>query len=106
MRIGIFSDTYEPHVNGVVTSIKTLKEHLEAEGHKVFIVTSSDSFFRFELGEDILRIPGLRVKALYDHRLTSIYSIRAMMIIKSWNLDIIHTHTEFGIGTFSRNNFV
>ncbi len=102
MRIGIFSDTYEPHVNGVVTSIKTLKEHLEAEGHKVFIVTSSDSFFRFELGEDILRIPGLRVKALYDHRLTSIYSIRAMMIIKSWNLDIIHTHTEFGIGTFSR----
>ncbi|MFR8085550.1 MAG: glycosyltransferase family 4 protein, partial [Leuconostoc gelidum] len=42
MNIGLFTDTYFPQVSGVATSIKTLKEALEAQGHQVYIFTSTD----------------------------------------------------------------
>ena len=38
MRIGIFSDTYIPQINGVSTSIEMLRKGLEKKGHKVYIV--------------------------------------------------------------------
>ena len=39
VRIGIFTDTYSPHINGVATSILMLENALRKLGHKVFIVT-------------------------------------------------------------------
>ena len=42
MRIGLFTDTYFPQVSGVSTSIRTLKEGLEKEGHEVYIFTTTD----------------------------------------------------------------
>ena len=39
MNIGIFSDTYTPQVNGVVTVIRALKAGLEERGHKVYVFT-------------------------------------------------------------------
>ena len=39
MRIGIFTDTYTPFINGVTTSVLMLKMGLEKKGHQVFIVT-------------------------------------------------------------------
>ena len=46
-------------------------------------------------------MPGIKT-GIYDARLTGIYSSKAMKIIKTWDLDIIHSQTEFGIGFFSR----
>ncbi len=37
MRIGFFTDTYTPQINGVVTSIRLFKTALEARGHEVFV---------------------------------------------------------------------
>ncbi|MFN1208696.1 glycosyltransferase family 4 protein, partial [Enterococcus lactis] len=42
MNIGIFTDTYFPQVSGVATSIKTLKDQLEKDGHQVYIFTTTD----------------------------------------------------------------
>ena len=39
MRIGIFTDTYPPYINGVSTSIAMLESALKKQGHEVFIVT-------------------------------------------------------------------
>ena len=39
MNIGIFSDTYSPQVNGVVSSILTLEKKLREQGHNVYIFT-------------------------------------------------------------------
>lgn len=39
MRIGIFTDTYTPDINGVVSSVVTLERGLQAAGHEVYIVT-------------------------------------------------------------------
>ena len=102
MRIGIFTDTYPPFVNGVSTSINMLENALRKKGHKVFIVTVNPESMKYELEKNrILRIPGIPI-GIYDYRLTTLYPIRAVNTIKKWNLDVIHTHTEFGIGTFAR----
>ena len=39
MRIGIFTDSYPPYINGVSTSIIMLQNALEKKGHEVFVVT-------------------------------------------------------------------
>ena len=40
MRIALFTETYLPHVNGIVTHVKSLKDGLERLGHEVLIVTA------------------------------------------------------------------
>ena len=101
MRIGIFTDTYPPYINGVSTSISMLERALKKKGHKVFIVTVNPEKMTYKYEKNKIRIPGIPT-GIYDYRLTGIYPIRAIKTIKSWNLDVIHTHTEFGIGTFAR----
>lgn len=103
MRIGIFTDTYPPFINGVSTSIVNLEKALRQNGHEVFIVTVNpdDMSYRYEEDERIIRIPGIPI-GIYDYRLTGIYPLKAINKIKNWNLDVIHSHTEFGIGTFAR----
>lgn len=103
MRIGIFTDTYPPYINGVSTSIISLEKALKAKGHEVYIVTvnAENLSYKYEDDDHIIRIPGIPI-GIYDYRLTGIYPLRAINKIKKWNLDIIHSHTEFGVGTFAR----
>ena len=103
MRIGIFTDTYPPYINGVSTSIAMLEKGLKEMGHEVFIVTVNpeNMSYKYEDDERIIRIPGIPI-GIYDYRLTGIYPLRAINKIKKWDLDIIHSHTEFGVGTFAR----
>ena len=103
MRIGIFSETYTPYISGLVTSEVMLKKALEAQGHEVYVVTANLESFKYEYDEKerILRIPGIPT-GIYDSRFTSVYPVRAVNKIKSWKLDVIHSQTEFAIGTFAR----
>lgn len=103
MRIGIFTDTYPPYINGVSTSIMMLERALKKKGHQVFIVTVNpdNMSYKYENDGKLIRIPGIPT-GIYDYRLTGIYPVRVIKKIKNWNLDIIHSHTEFGVGTFAR----
>ena len=103
MRIGLFTDTYPPFINGVSTSVQMLKTALEKKGHTVYLVTVNDSSIKFDYNEEerILKIAAIPI-GLYDYRLSRIYPVTMINLIKSWNLDIIHSHTELGIGIFAR----
>lgn len=103
MRIGLFTDTYPPFINGVSTSVDMLKKALERQGHTVYVVTVNDSSFKYDYNEKnkVLRIPGLPI-GIYDYRLSRIYPLKMINLVKNWNLDVIHSHTEFGIGIFAR----
>lgn len=103
MRIGIFTDAYEPHVSGVTTSINMLKNALESMNHQVYIVSTNLEGNRFKYDEErrLILIPGIKT-GIYETKLANVYSRKAMKIIGDWNLDVIHSQTEFSIGTFSR----
>ena len=101
MRIGLFSDTYPPFINGVSTSVLMLKQGLEKLGHEVYVVTINSESFCYKEEENILKVPGIPC-GIFDYRISGVYPLKALKIIKKWNLDVIHTHTEFSIGTFAR----
>jgi 1,2-diacylglycerol 3-alpha-glucosyltransferase len=100
MRIGMFADSYLPDINGVVTSIVTLKRALENDGHDVFIITTHSSLIHTSYEDRILRLPGIEVKQMYGYVATSPLHFKAYSIVKDMKLDIIHVHTEFGAGIF------
>lgn len=103
MNIGLFTDTYFPQVSGVATSIKTLKEALEAQGHQVYIFTSTDPKVpknKFE--PHIYRFSSVPYLGFKDRRLAFRGLIQAVEIAKSVQLDIVHTQTEFSLGLLGK----
>jgi 1,2-diacylglycerol 3-alpha-glucosyltransferase len=103
MRIGIFTDTYPPYINGVSTSVSMLESALKKQGHQVYIVTVNNEKmqYKYENEDHIIRIPGVPI-GIYDYRLTGVYPLKAVSKIRKWNLDVIHSQTEFGVGSFAR----
>ncbi|MDT2564480.1 glycosyltransferase family 4 protein [Enterococcus avium] len=97
MRIGFFTDTYFPQVSGVATSIRTLKNELEKQGHEVFIFTTTDPDAD-EFEKDIVRMPSVPFISFTDRRIVVRGLWFAYQIAKELELEIIHTHTEFGTG--------
>ncbi len=97
MKIGFFTDTYFPQVSGVSTSIRTLKEELEALGHEVYIFTTTDPNVR-ELENRIIRMPSVPFISFKERRIIIRGMLYAYYVAKDLELDIIHTHTEFGLG--------
>lgn len=103
MHIGLFTDSYPPYINGVSTSVAMLKKALEKKGHIVYVVTVSNNALKYEYDVEnrIVKVPGIPV-GIYDYRLSRIYPLTMINTMKSWNLDVIHSHTEFGIGILAR----
>lgn len=101
MNIGIFSDTYLPQVNGVVSSIVTLQKQLIKQGHNVYIFTISHPKAS---GDDdhVYRLPSMPFVFLKDHRVGLLYSPKLVHQIKKLKLDIILSQTEFSLGFFAR----
>lgn len=99
MKIGLFTDTYVPEINGVVMSVRTLREGLEELGHEVWVfaptnpepVKDDDHIYRL-LSAPLVVLPERRVATPLDPGL--------LRRIGELNLDVIHTHTEFGVGSF------
>lgn len=102
MRIGLFTDTYTPDINGVVSSIVTLQKELEKNGHDVFVITNHRAFLTTQRDGNILRLPGMELKWLYGYKLSTPYHFSARDEIREMKLDVIHVHTEFGVGMFGR----
>lgn len=97
MRIGMFTDSYFPQVSGVSTSIRTLKEELEAEGHEVIIFTTTDPKAD-EAEENIIRLTSIPFLSFKDRRVAVKGMNKALKEAKKQNIDIVHTHTEFSLG--------
>lgn len=104
MRVGIFTESYPPLVNGVSTSILMLEHALTKLGHEVFIITVSDNKKDYVLENNghILRLPSVNLANCYDYKMTSVYPIKAVNMIKKMDLDVIHSNVEFTVGIFAR----
>ena len=98
MRIGLFTDTYFPQVSGVATSIRPLKTELEKLGHTVFIFTTTDKDVNRYEDWQIIRIPSVPFFAFKDRRIAYRGFSTALEIARQYQLDIIHTQTEFSLG--------
>ncbi len=100
MNIGIFSDTYEPQINGVTTSIKMLYNELTKKGHNVYIFTISDP--KAEPSPNVFRLPSIPFVFLPSHRVAYAYPPNLILKLRKLKLDIVHTQTEFPLGIFGK----
>ena len=104
MRIGLFTDTYPPEINGVANSTRILNDELVRHGHEVFVITTYKGIGKHKWDEShhVLRLAGFELSFLYGYVLTSPIHNLAMREIKKLKLDVIHAQTEFGVGIFAR----
>lgn len=104
MRIGLFTDTYRPSINGIVFVVESLKKHLEAQGHEVYIFCPARSIrpsqYAEEFSEDehVVRFPSIK-GAFYDDYDTSLFfPPRVLSQIRELDLDVIHFFTPGQVG--------
>lgn len=102
MKIGIFTDVYYPQINGVVTSVITLRDELIRRGHDVTIITSKQPGFK-QSEDGIIRIKSIPFSKFKEFRLAIPSYLSLYRTIKQLDLDVIHTHTEFSIGLIGRH---
>ncbi|VEJ34400.1 GDP-mannose-dependent alpha-mannosyltransferase [Aedoeadaptatus ivorii] len=98
MRIGLFTDTYYPEINGVANSTYMLRNALEAMGHTVYVITSRVSGTESSPEEHIYRIPSIKPYLVKDRHLALVVEPYWKHKGKQMELDVIHTQTEFTVG--------
>ena len=106
MRIGLFTDTYRPSINGIVFVVESLKRELENLGHEVYVFCPAKSMSPSKqaelLNEDsdsrIIRFPSIK-GAFFDDYDTSVFFPPAVQRrIKELELDMVHVFTPSQIG--------
>lgn len=100
MNIGIFSDTYAPQVNGIVTVVRTLKTGLEQRGHRVFIFTVQHPHAVPE--EGVFRVKSIQFPNEPQHRIGVFIEKQVINMARPLKLDIIHSHSEFSLHLAAR----
>lgn len=102
LNIGLFTDTYFPQVSGVATAIKTLRDELIAQGHHVYIFTSSDPRATDSPEDGIYRFASVPFVSFKDRRIAFSGWFKALRIARKLQLDIIHNQTEFSLGVMGK----
>lgn len=98
MKIALFSDCYMPSKNGVVTVIMQLAEHLKKAGHKVILVVPETTDEYATSSKDIYRVKSFPLGFGTDQMVAVPNMHHLIHYLYNENIDIIHCHTEFGIG--------
>lgn len=98
MRVALFSDSYLPTKSGIVTVVIQLKNQLEKLGHEVFLVTveTTEEYATFD--DHIYRARSIPLGLGTDQFLANPTVHHVVEFLRDKNIDVIHCHTEFGIG--------
>lgn len=94
MRVGIFTDTYRPQVNGVVTVIETWKRGLQERGHDVLLVYPRPANSG---GDGELAVPSAHFP-FYGGYYVGLPHGKIPEVLRT--LDVVHTHTQFSVGAY------
>jgi 1,2-diacylglycerol 3-alpha-glucosyltransferase len=97
MNIGLFTDTYSPQLNGVVTVVRSLEEELIKKGHNVYIFTVETPGYA-DNKENVYRLPSIKFFWEPNLRLAFPYYFAPLKKAKKWKLDLVHSHTPFTLG--------
>ncbi|GHF54962.1 glycosyltransferase involved in cell wall biosynthesis [Deinococcus metalli] len=92
LRIGLFTDTFLPDQNGIVTSVGLLSDELRKLGHHVDVV-APDFPEHVDTRQDVRRVDSVRYMFLPTYRLA--WPTRKDFEQK---YDIVHTHTPLTLG--------
>lgn len=101
MKIAIFTDSFLPQINGVVTQIKIISKELQKRGHEVLIVAPSKNQKHHEKKINNVRViytSSVTLPTYDDYKITSPTSKKVLKELRSFDPDLVHVHTPFGVG--------
>lgn len=101
MRIGLFSDTYYPEINGVATSVYTLFENLCALGHDVHVFAPKCKGYEEIKNDHVHFLPSVPLPLLKDRNL-GMYGPFSILDLAKYQFDVVHTNSEFTMGVLGR----
>ena len=109
MRIGLFTDTYRPSINGITFVVESLKYQLEALGHEVYVFCPARSMRPGQqtglLAEDnhIIRFRSVPSGFFDDFDISLIFPPTILRQIADMKLDIVHIFTPSQVGLLGMN---
>lgn len=100
MKIGIFTDTYRPSLNGIVYVTEILRRNFEQAGHEVFIFAPASSLSGKDDEPDshIIRFPAVGGIVYDDFNSSLFFPPKVLNQIKEIDLDVIHFLTPGPVG--------
>ncbi|MFH1224384.1 MAG: glycosyltransferase [Candidatus Diapherotrites archaeon] len=122
MKIALFTDTYKPQINGVVTQIENTATALAEMGNEILIVAPATGL-KFEVKEEkrataprskgkrgggsaggttVVCLPSIALPTYKDYRITDLRSGRLNSELKKFKPEVVHVQTPFGIGVLGR----
>ncbi len=97
LNLAFYTDTYEPAIDGVVSSIVNFKKELESRGHSVYIFTSTKFLSKTPKRKNIFLYPGVGFKP-YPQYSMALFPYNSILKLSKLDIDIIHAQTPFFMG--------
>lgn len=97
MRIGLFTDSYYPEINGVATSCFMLRRELLRRGHEVHVFAPRCRGWEDHAEPGVHYIASAPLVVLRDRNM-GIPTPRFMVKTRRIPLDVVHTNSEFVLG--------
>ena len=94
MKIAFFTNCYKPLINGVVTSIVSLKEAYERKGHETYVFAPQVEDY-IDQEKNVFRYRSINLTSKVKYPLPIPLSFRAKKVITEFNPDIVHIHHPF-----------
>lgn len=100
MRVGLFTESYAPVINGVSTSVKTLAVELSAIGHHPIVIAPGFPGFidDDDDGVEVRRLPSWHTAFNHGNPFAYPPVGPTPRALRNLTLDVVHTHQPFGIG--------
>ena len=95
MKIALFTDSYLPTIDGVVTSVLTTRHQLEADGHEVVVFAPADPRRHMKGERNTIFVRAHELRHYPGYRL-AMFPGREVDQVKELGIDVIHIH---GVGT-------
>ena len=96
MDIAIFTDTFTPQINGIVTSINIFRKELTDMGHNVYVVAPKVTGYN-DKADNIVRYFSISYMFQPQYKIAFPYSLTVPKL-SDLKLDIIHAQTPFSMG--------
>ena len=97
LTIGMFTDSYRPEINGVVTSIAGTVDSLRRRGHRVVVVAPAHDSID-DRDPDVFRFRSVPFPFYQQIRMAFPLPASLMLSLPHMPFDVIHTHSLFFVG--------
>jgi 1,2-diacylglycerol 3-alpha-glucosyltransferase len=97
LRIGLFTDTYAPQVNGVSISLQMISEGLKNRGHQVTIFAPKFPGYEDDQS-NVMRLPSLKYLNNPPLYAAVLGTPRSTWTLTRKHFDVLHAHSPLSVG--------